>query len=140
MSDDKTKDAEFEERLAASEKRVAELEAQLAEGRKPPAPTFKPAPQERLDLTARAAMPKAVAREMAHPSAPNANIDDRLFAGLCEDAYPSLRQTKGKPSGVRIDQHEKAAPQDRSATPGYVDPRPMWPPVGVNVWPKQEEK
>jgi hypothetical protein len=120
---------EFEARLAASEKRVAELEKQLGEARKLPE-VFKPEPRQPLDLTAGARMPKSVVKDMA--------TDDKLFAGIIEDAYPSLR--KGE---VRIEQHKSAAgavPQERSATPGYVDARPIWPPQGVNVWPKQEEK
>jgi hypothetical protein len=121
------------------EKQVADLAAKLEKVTGRPVEPFKREPPTRpLDLTARASMPKAVVKDMA-TSRLNATIDDKLFAGLTEDAYPSLRQSKGELSRVRIEGKSAGVPQERSATPGYVDPSPMWPPAGVNIWPKQAD-
>jgi hypothetical protein len=116
------KDAEFEERLAASEKRVAELERQLRGEQ--PAPQFKREPQERYDPTANFGMPRSAVQAMA------AAVPDRLMADLRADA--------AKPNPVTGTSQAQLTPQDRGGRveirgSGWANPNPLTTPAGVDI-------
>jgi hypothetical protein len=123
------KDAEFEERLAASEKRVAELEAKLGEARKPAEP-FKSEPYRPIDYTAGASMDAETKRDLATA------IPDSLARDLRADL------ARGNP----ITQSQALLTPDRGgrgveirAGTNIVDPRPDDPPHGLvkgNQWGK----
>jgi hypothetical protein len=125
------KDAEFEERLAASEKRVAELEAKLGEARKPAEP-MKREPYQPIDYTRGATMDRETKRDLA------AAIPDDLARDLRADL------ARGNP----IHQSVAQLTPDRPNRPGQVqivrgtnivDPRPDDPPHGLvkgNQWGK----
>jgi hypothetical protein len=119
MTDDKTKDAEFEARLAASEKRVAELEAKLRGER--PAP-FKPEPYQPRDYTAGASMDADTKRELAK------SFPADLVRDLRADAFKpnpvtgtsQAQLTKGGNDRVQIQRGT-----------GWQDERKIEPPPGV---------
>jgi hypothetical protein len=115
------KDAEFEERLAASEKRVAELEAKLGEARKPAEP-FKSEPYQPIDYTARASMDNETKRDLATA------IPDDLARDLRADL------ARGNP----INQSVAQLTPDRGGRgveirgTGYRDAVPFGPQPGIN--------
>jgi hypothetical protein len=114
----------FEELMAASEKKVAALEAKIADAAKaeePPAP-FKSEPYQPIDYTSRASLPPSVVREMA------AAVDDRLMADLRADARKPNPVTAGtsqlQPSGSGQGQVERGS--------GWRDTVKLGPPPGIN--------
>jgi hypothetical protein len=110
---------EFEARLAASEKRVAELEAKLRG--EPPEP-FKREPRQPLDLTARATMPPQAMRDLV------AAVPDRLMSDLRADAR------KPNPVTQSVAQLTKGGGERVQIQPGsgWVNPNPLTPPPGLN--------
>jgi hypothetical protein len=119
MSD---KDEEFEARLAASEKRVAELEAKLAG--EPPAPTFKRAPQAPFDPTARATMPPSALRDLV------AAVPDKLMADLRSDATKPNPVTGATPA--QLTRGDGGQVEIRRGT-GWQEPNPLRQPAGVEL-------
>jgi hypothetical protein len=120
MTDDKTKDAEFEARLAASEKRVAELEAKLRGER--PAP-FKPEPYRPIDYTAGATMDNETKRELAK-AFPADLVRDLRADALRPNPVTGTSQaqlTKGGNDRVQIQRGS-----------GWVDAKPLTSPPGLN--------
>jgi hypothetical protein len=124
------KDAEFEERLAASEKRVAELEAKLGEARKAAEP-IKREPYQPIDYTRGATMDAATKRELAK------SFPADLVRDLRSDAF--------KPNPITGVTPAQLTPPDRPgrveirAGTNIVDPRPDDPPHGLvkgNQWGK----
>jgi hypothetical protein len=124
------KDAEFEERLAASEKRVAELEAKLGEARKAAEP-IKREPYQPIDYTRGATMDRETKRELAK------SFPADLVRDLRSDAF--------KPNPVTGVTPAQLTPPDRPGQvqivrgTNIVDPRPDDPPHGLvkgNQWGK----
>jgi hypothetical protein len=108
-----TKDEEFEARLAASEKRVAELERKLAEAGKPPAP-FKSNYTRPTNPIDRLGMSKSAVDAVA--------IDAEMAAGLRSDAFPNAYKS-GSPRSPGQPQAERGS--------GWVDPPKLEPPPGL---------
>jgi hypothetical protein len=119
---DKTKDAEFEERLAASEKRVAELEARLRGEQPTP---IKAEPRAPIDYTANASMDNETKRELAKAFPPD--LARQLRADLArpnpvtEAGSAQLTPDRGR-GGVQIVRGT-----------GYRDAVPLGPPAGVEL-------
>jgi hypothetical protein len=118
------KNAEFEERLAASEKRVAELEAKLSEARKPAEP-FRREPMERIDYTAGATMDAETRRELAKA------FPDSLARDLRDDALNRPNPVTGA-TPAQLTQGGNERVQIQRGT-GWAEPNPLSAPPGVPI-------
>jgi hypothetical protein len=116
----KTKDEEFEERLAASEKRVAELEAKL---RGEPPRRQTPEPHKPYDPTANFGMPRSAVQAMA------AAVTDRLMADLRSDALKPNPVTGTSQAQLTKGGNDRVQIQRGS---GWVDAKPLTSPPGLN--------
>ena len=103
------------EELAALKKKVEELEAKVS----PPKPKeFVPEPYQRYDPTEGMRMPPSALQAMAgHPC-------NQVMAGVIQDRHAPTSAGGMIPS--------TGGPVPSSSTPGYVDPRPLSPPPGIN--------
>jgi hypothetical protein len=115
------KDAEFEERLAASEKRVAELEAKL-QG-EPPEPFKREPPARPIDYTANFGMPRSTVQAMA------AAVDDKLMGDLRSDALKPNPVTGTSQAQLTKGGNDRVQIQRGS---GWVDAKPLTSPPGLN--------
>jgi hypothetical protein len=112
---------EFEARLAASEKRVGELEAKLRGEQ--PAPQFKREPAARYDPTANFGMPRSAVQAMA------AAVDDKLMGDLRSDALKPNPVTGASQAQLTKGGNDRVQIQRGS---GWVDAKPLTSPPGLN--------
>jgi hypothetical protein len=117
---DRTKDEEFEARLAASEKRVAELERQL---RGEPAEPIKSEPYQPRDWTAGATMDAETMREWAKAIPPD------LARQLREDALKPNPVTGASQAQLTPHRNERVQIERGS---GWAPERKIEPPPGLN--------
>jgi transcriptional regulator with XRE-family HTH domain len=113
---------EFEARLAASEKRVAELERQLRGEQ--PAPQFKPEPYRPIDYTAGASMDRETKRDLATAIPDDLARDLRADLARGNPITQSVAQLTPDRDGGRV-QIQRGS--------GWAPERKLEPPPGIAV-------
>jgi hypothetical protein len=106
-----------DEKIAALEREVAALKAKAEP---PPKKEFTPAPYQRYDPTAGMSMPPSALREMAgHPC-------NQVMQGVIQD-----RHAPTSARGMIPTQPATGDVRGAGDGTGYVDPRPLRPPPGI---------
>jgi len=115
---------ETAERIAALERELAELKSAMAgkEDKPEPKKEFVPAPFQKYDPTANFTMPASALAEMVRV------VPDNFMRDVVRD-----NRAPQNP-GMIPDSQQPASPSPQpSATPGWIEPRPLGPQPGINL-------